>query len=117
MRYILKNPMDVKYVAKRLKEARKTFNYTQRDLARLTGVTNVMISQYETGTVVPHLDVLISMAKALCVTLDYFVLDGKEDKVLHNTETLARHEIKQIQTFIDMLIGYKRDHVTKKKKI
>lgn len=117
MQYIIKNPMDMKYAARRIKEARTALNYTQKELAELTGITHAMVSLYENARVLPRLDVLISMAKALCVPLDYFVLSGGNFNTFHNTENLTRREIKQIQEFIDTLIGYKKDNDGKKKKV
>lgn len=57
----------------RLKEIRKEKRLTQEELAERADISRVMVSRYETGTVIPTVDVLVSLADALDVTTDYLL--------------------------------------------
>ncbi len=57
----------------RLKETRKEKMLTQEDLAERANISRVMVSRYETGTVIPTVDVLVSLADALDVSTDYLL--------------------------------------------
>lgn len=61
----------------RLKETRKEKLLTQEELAERANISRVMVSRYETGTVIPTVDVLVSLADALDVTTDYLL--GRSD--------------------------------------
>lgn len=64
--------------SKRLREARKARSFTQEELAEKADISRVMISRYETGSVIPTVDVLISLADALDVSIDYLLgRDGR----------------------------------------
>lgn len=68
----------------RLKQARMNAGLTQRDLAKLTGMTERSIQNYEAGTRKPqHMDVIEKLAQALNVTVcdlsdnaDAYVMDA-----------------------------------------
>lgn len=51
-----------------LRMQRAKVNIQQKDLAEKTGINPVLISQYEQGTVIPKLDKLWVLAKALDCT-------------------------------------------------
>lgn len=57
----------------RLKEIRKEKRLTQEELAERADISRVMVSRYETGSVIPTVDVLVSLADALDVTTDYLL--------------------------------------------
>lgn len=61
----------------RLKETRKEKKLTQEELAEKADISRVMVSRYETGTVIPTVDVLVSLADALDVSIDYLL--GRSD--------------------------------------
>lgn len=54
----------------RIREYRLQRGLTQADLESLTGIAQSRISLYESGSVVPSLDVLIVVADALQCSLD-----------------------------------------------
>lgn len=64
---------DLNIFSERLKEARQKAKLTQKQLAELSDVTAATISSYESegGTKVPSLDKVISLAKALNVSIDW----------------------------------------------
>jgi transcriptional regulator with XRE-family HTH domain len=63
-----------------LKELRERKNLSQIDLARLIGVSQQVISHYETGRARPSLDVIVKLAKVLGVSIEeiYEALPKKE---------------------------------------
>lgn len=57
----------------RFREVRKSRGYTQKDVARHTGIAQSSISQYESGKRSPQLDIVITLAKFYNVCIDFFV--------------------------------------------
>lgn len=57
----------------RLKEIRKCRKLTQKELARRINKSTAAISSYESGAQMPPLDVLISIATTLHISLDNLV--------------------------------------------
>jgi len=58
---------------KRLRNTRKANSLTQEELAEKADISRVMISRYESGSVMPTVDVLVSLADALNVSTDYLL--------------------------------------------
>ena len=56
---------------------RKQMNLTQREMAKLSGVSQKSIDNYEKDQVEPKLTALIKLAKFFGVSIDYLV--GLED--------------------------------------
>ena len=52
-------------ISERLKKLRELFNITSNDLAKITGIHPVSIRKYETKKMVPGIDVIDKMSKAL----------------------------------------------------
>lgn len=73
--FIVPNKLDMSLFAQRLKEARKSKGLTQKELSDLSGVSTVMISQYERSEITsgknPALNNVYSIAAALEVSLDW----------------------------------------------
>lgn len=65
----------------RLKAARYKSNLSQKELAQLIDMTAASLSAYETGVKVPSLQVLVSIAKILNVSLDWLcgLIDEQSD--------------------------------------
>ena len=59
-------------LGERLKQVRTARGLSQRDIAQAVGVSATAISYYETGKDYPSSGVLLRLASALNVTLDYF---------------------------------------------
>ena len=64
--------------SKRLRETRKARALTQEELAEKADISRVMVSRYETEMVIPTVEVLISLANALEVSIDYLL--GRVDQ-------------------------------------
>lgn len=54
-----------------------TKNINQKDLSRLSGITETSISRYLNGNQRPRIDVLLNFARALEVNVDYLLEDDK----------------------------------------
>ena len=65
--------------ANRVKLLRKSNNYTQVQLAKKIGVSQVYISLIEHKGLVPSYPVLYVLADALHTTTDYLLSEGPED--------------------------------------
>lgn len=57
-------------VGNRIRELRKNQNLSQKELARLSGVSRYYVSQVELGKQSPTVDVIDDMATALHVSLE-----------------------------------------------
>ena len=65
-------------LAERLKQCRKETGFTQRDVAIYCDITEKTYQNYELMTREPKLEVLLKIADAFHVSLDYLV--GRTDK-------------------------------------
>ncbi len=101
-----------------LARLRKAAGFTQEELAVEIGATRRVIAYYETESQYPPADLLLSLAKALNVSLD--ILMGMERKAkavkpssrierrIKNIETLAPRAKRQIVQLIDTFIEAER---------
>ena len=64
-------------LSKRLKLLRESKSLTQKQLAKILGVTEVSIQRFEYGTSRPNLDKIAFLADYFDVSLDYLV--GRSD--------------------------------------
>lgn len=62
---------------KRLRILRKKQKISQKDFAKILGVSNVVLSRYENGERKPDYDILIKIAEYFDVSVDYLL--GKSD--------------------------------------
>ena len=61
-----------KRLAHNLRKWREVRNLTQSDVSKITGITEVSISRWETGTRIPKATVLYNLAKFYGVSVDRF---------------------------------------------
>lgn len=66
-------------VGEKIRVLRKKLDYTQQELAEKSGVAAVTIQQYERGVRVPKIDILVKIADALDVDINYFLHDNYSD--------------------------------------
>ncbi len=71
-------------LGKRLKEARKSKNFSQEELGHLIGVSKVSICQWEKETKKPSTKNLIAVSKILNVPLEYLI--GNDSYVVSSNE-------------------------------
>ena len=62
----------------KLKELRKEKGFTQKELGKAVGISEVMIGQYERGVRTPKIEMREKIANALGVTLNYFLSDSDD---------------------------------------
>lgn len=63
-------------VGKCIAELRKKHSFSQSDLAKKTGISQVMVGKYERGDAIPSIEVSKKIADAFEVSLDYLVGEG-----------------------------------------
>ena len=64
-------------ISARIKKRREQLRMTQAQLARVVGVTQTAISQFESGTRKPSFDTLPRLTDALGITSDYLLRGRK----------------------------------------
>lgn len=57
----------------RLRKLRKQYNYTQLDIAKILGLSDTAIANYEIGKRRPEYETLVKLANIYGVTVDYLV--------------------------------------------
>ena len=64
-------------IGSKIVELRKAKNWSQEDLAKEIGSSRVMIGKYERNDNAPSIEVLLKMARAFDVTVDYIIGEGQ----------------------------------------
>ena len=85
----------------KLKLARKQKGFTQRQLAKRTGSDSQRISKYERGVLVPTTAILIKLADALEVSLDYLLRDAEDRPVGKIRDTVLLDQFTQIDSLAE----------------
>lgn len=103
----------------RLKEFRKQKNLTQVEFAEMIDITDKALSKIEVGRAYPHLNTLMSISKALNVSLDFLVSDsdviGKEiyvNEIIKKIDKMELYTVKHILEYIEL---YTRSEEEKEK--
>ncbi len=65
--------MKTDIISQRIKECRKKKGATQEDVAKILNVQRQIVSYYETGSRVPNIDDIITLAEYFNVTTDYLL--------------------------------------------
>ncbi len=81
----------------RFREAFQLRGYTQSELSELSGVTQVQISKYLNGKVLPKLESLKALARALNVSENW--LAGENVPMIQQIETLPAEEKLKVALF------------------
>lgn len=105
-------------IGERITQLRKTKNWSQDELAKGIGSSRVMIGKYEREDNSPSIEVIVKLAKAFQVSVDYLLGEGPNAsydkemiKRLDELETLPESEKQHIFHYMDLII---RDYKTKK---
>lgn len=85
----------------KLKLARKQKGFTQGQLAKRTGSDSQRISKYERGVLVPTTAILIKLADALEVNLDYLLRDPEDRAVGKIRDTVLLDQFTQIDSLAE----------------
>ena len=104
-------------IGERITSLRKQKNWSQEDLATHIEASRVMIGKYERGDNSPSIEVIVKLAKAFDVSVDYLLGEGQNAtydkemvKRLDELERLPVNEKQQVFHYMDLII---RDYKTK----
>ena len=86
-------------IGERIKELRKERGLSQPELAKLIGVANSVISNWETGTNFPRGDYVALLSKTFNVTADY-LLGNENDFGIKENETNTQYYAQDEQQLI-----------------
>lgn len=105
-------------IGERIIQLRKAKNWSQDELAKKIEASRVMIGKYEREDNSPSIEVIVKLAKAFEVSVDYLLGEGLNatyDKEmvqrLDELESLPELEKQQVFQYMDLVI---RDYKTKK---
>ena len=106
-------------IGERITQLRKAKNWSQDELAKGIGSSKVMIGKYEREDNSPSIEVIVKLAKAFQVSVDYLLGEGTNAsydkemiKRLDELETLPEIEKQHIFHYFDLIIG-----ITKRRKL
>ena len=98
-------------IGERLIQLRKSQNWSQEDLAKQVSSSRIMIGNYERGDNTPSMEVIIKIARAFDVSIDYLLGEGlnatfdKETlRRLDEMEKLPSEERQRIFHYVDLII-------------
>lgn len=92
-------------------QLRKAKSWSQEDLAKQISSSRIMVGKYERNDNAPSIDVIVKLAKAFNVSVDYLLgesLNASFDKEalcrLEEMEKLPGEEKQRIFHFIDLIV-------------
>ena len=85
----------------KLKLARQQKGFTQGQLAQRVGSDSQRISKYERGVMVPTTAILIKLANALEISLDYLLLDAEDRAVSKIQDAALLNQFTQIESLAE----------------
>lgn len=105
--------------AKNLISIRKEKGFSQRDLAKATGISNRMVAYYETHSDIPPLDKLQKIAGALDISVAQLIDTELSDKNTLSLDTRTLKKIKLLEQLpaVDQrkVLTYIKDLIAKNK--
>jgi transcriptional regulator with XRE-family HTH domain len=94
-------------------DLRKSKDWSQGYLAKMTGISQVMVGKYERGDAIPSIEVAKKIADALGVSLDYLVGEGINSKFDKNTlkriEEIEQLDSDKKRTLFDVIDTFIRE--------
>ena len=97
-------------LGQRLQATRKQQKLSQAALGKLAGTSGDVIGRYERGDITPSIDVVVKLADALAVSIDYLVgqtsteIDRSALNRLESISALPEEERGVIYTVVDSLL-------------
>jgi len=88
-------------IAQRLREIRLDARLTQKEMAKIIGLTPGSVGALENGLYTPNFDVLRAIHTKLNVSYDY-IIDGV--KTNHNDDGDLRQEVERLRKIVDKLL-------------
>lgn len=93
----------------RLEEVRKEKGLTQRELASKVGATEVSMSRYIKGKRVPKGPVVVSIAKALGISVDYLVGESNVKKTRTNSDVIRNMSNEELADWLHNMCDFEKD--------
>lgn len=90
-------------IAQRLREIRLDARLTQKDMAKIVGLTPGSIGAMENGLYTPNFDVLRALKQKLNVSYDY-IIDGVKSPVNEPDRDSLKKEVERLTKIIDRLV-------------
>lgn len=84
-------------LGKKLKSLRQEKGWSQDEFAFHAQIDGRQVSRYENDRVMPSVEVVIKMAKAFNVSLDFLLLDGADRRPLEPTTSELARRILEIE--------------------
>jgi len=79
-------------IGEQIVRLRKTKGWSQDDLAKQIGASRIMIGKYERGDNAPSIEVMLKLARAFEVSIDYLIGEGQlasfDNEVLRRMEDI-----------------------------
>ncbi len=82
-------------IGQRVKDLREKQNLTLQDVAAKTGLAKSLLSEVESGEVIPHVSTLLKLAKALNIGMASFFEDGEAVERVSVTRKGERARVKR----------------------
>lgn len=100
---VTKLSTDPKGIAVRLREIRIDARLTQKEMAKLTGISSGSVGALENGLYTPNFDVLRAIHKKLNVSYDY-IIDGVKTSHNHQEVEDLQQEVERLRRMVDKLL-------------
>ena len=104
-------------IGERITQLRKAKNWSQDELAKQVNSSRVMIGKYERADNSPSIEVIVKLANAFDVSVDFLLGEGQNAnydkemvKRLDQVESLPNQDKQRIFDYMDLVI---RDYKTK----
>jgi transcriptional regulator with XRE-family HTH domain len=91
-------PITILKLSGKLQQARKQKGFTQGQLAKRAGTDSQRISKYERGVLVPTTTILVKLADALDVSLDFLLREAENRAVGKIRDTALLDQFTQIDS-------------------
>ncbi len=91
--------MNMNIISKYLQLLRKSYNYTQDDLAEKLGISRQAVSKWETGMTIPDLEVLLKISKLYDITINDILEPKIQPQRITDFEqisTISEKELKEV---------------------
>lgn len=93
----------------RLDQARKEKGLTQRELADRVGVTEVSMSRYVNGVRVPSGPIVVNIAKALGISVDYLVGISSVKKRQTNADRIRNMSDEELAEWLTNMCDFEKN--------
>ena len=116
---ITEKEVEIDFVGKRIKKARKLRRMTQDDLASICNCSSNHLSAIENGVNKPSLEMMMKISVALDKCLDYFLTGSShvskayliDDQIIEKLNKCDIPTLKLVNDFIDKIQSYRENYI------